>query len=222
MNLEQAIKARHSVREFSSTFLSQSIVDTFNAEIAKINAENDLHIQFINGDPDAFTSSKVKYGSFKNVMNYFALVGKKDDKLEEKMGYYGEYLVLKAQQLGCNTCWIGMKTNKVYKKIQRADDEKLVCIIAVGYGITQGKPHKQKACEKICPSYQEQPDWFKRGIDFVILAPSALNQMKTKFDFVDAKVVAKAGIGFFTKVDLGIAKYHFETGAGSHNINWLD
>ncbi len=63
----------------------------------------------------------------------------------------------------------------------------------------KGKPHKQKACEKICPSYQEQPDWFKRGIDLSLLAPSALNQMKTKFDFVDAKVVAKAGIGFFTK-----------------------
>ncbi len=75
-------------------------MDTFNAEIAKINAEDDLHIQFINEIPDAFTSSKVKYGSFKNVMNYFALVGKKDDKLEEKMGYYGERLVLKAQHLG--------------------------------------------------------------------------------------------------------------------------
>ena len=29
-----------------------------------------------------------------------------------------------------------------------------------------------------------------------------------------------AGMGFYTKVDLGIAKYHFEIGAGKENFCW--
>ena len=33
-------------------------------------------------------------------------------------------------------------------------------------------------------------------------------------------VAAKAGAGFYTKVDLGIAKYHFEIGAGTAQFRW--
>ncbi len=41
-----------------------------------------------------------------------------------------------------------------------------------------------------------------------------MNQQKFTLTYADGKVTAKAGMGFYTKVDLGIVKYHFELGAG--------
>lgn len=39
-----------------------------------------------------------KYGNFIGVKNYIALVWKKNKELDEKCGYYGEKIVLKAKQ----------------------------------------------------------------------------------------------------------------------------
>ena len=222
MNLIEAIQTRHSVREYSMTFLSQKVIDDFNQEIEKINQENDLHIQFFNGNPDYFQSKKTNYGHFKNVMNYFAMVGPQENELDELIGYYGEHLVLKAQQYGLNTCWVGMPPKDVHKKVKVEDGEKFVCLITIGYGLNQGKTQKKKPVYKICPNYKDMPDWFKAGVDCAILAPSAMNQQKFKFYFEDSKVEIRPGFGPFSKVDAGIAKYHFEVGAGTTNINWLD
>lgn len=51
-------------------------------------------------------------GFFSNVRNYVALIGKKDAALDEKIGYYGEKIALRAQQLGLNTCWVALTFSK--------------------------------------------------------------------------------------------------------------
>ena len=52
------------------------------------------------------------YGKFDGVHNYIALVGKKSSTLDETLGCYGEQLVLKAQEIGLNTCWVAMTHGK--------------------------------------------------------------------------------------------------------------
>jgi len=47
-----------------------------------------------------------------------------------------------------------------------------------------------------------------------LLAPTAMNQQKFIFELSGEKATAKSGSGFYTKVDLGIAKLHFELAAG--------
>ena len=47
-----------------------------------------------------------------------------------------------------------------------------------------------------------------------------MNQQKFKFALEDGAVAASAGMGFYSKIDLGIAKYHFEVGAGRENFRW--
>ena len=61
-----------------------------------------------------------------------------------------------------------------------------------------------------------------------MLAPTAVNQQKFSFDYVSMKdghhqVRAKKGFSMigYTKIDLGIAKYHFEVGAGKENFEWI-
>ena len=64
------------------------------------------------------------------------------------------------------------------------------------------------------------PVWFKKGVEAALLAPTAVNQQKFFFSIDNGRVSARAGKGFYSKIDLGIAKCHFELGAGKENFNW--
>lgn len=99
--------------------------------------------------------------------------------------------------------------------------EKLYVVIAIGYGKSQGVPHKSKAMELVCKTNGEMPGWFQRGMEAALLAPTAMNQQKFLFTLDGRKVSARAGRGFYSKIDLGIVKYHFEVGAGTENFQWV-
>lgn len=79
---------------------------------------------------------------------------------------------------------------------------------------------KTKPAEAVSDAQGAAPDWFQRGVEAALLAPTAVNQQKFKFTLHGNHVSAKAGTGFYSKVDLGIAKYHFEIGAGKDNFTW--
>ena len=171
-----------------------------------------MNIQIIFDEPKCFDSLMAHYGKFSGVENYIALVGKKDVGLDEKAGYYGEKLVLKAQEIGLNTCWTAMTHGKSAAEIRKG--EKLACIIALGYGATQGVAHQNKPVGQLCNCSADMPDWFSHGMEAVLLAPTAMNQQKFYIMLENGRVSAKAGKGFYTKMDLGIVKYHFEVVTG--------
>lgn len=214
MNLKEAMKERHSVRQYKSQPLSTEAVSAMQAEIDVCNHESGLHIQLVTDEPKAFDSFMAHYGKFKGVRNYIALIGKKDSELDEKCGYYGERLALKAQQLGLNTCWVAMTYSKVKTAFSIGSGEKLCVVIAIGYGETQGVSHKSKTVQEVAKTDGQMPDWFRSGIEAALLSPTAMNQQKFMFTLDGNRVTAKAGKGFYTKLDLGIVKYHFEIGAG--------
>ena len=190
------------------------------AEIDACNHESGLHIQLVTDEPKAFDGFMAHYGKFSGVRNYIALIGRKDATLDEKCGYYGERLVLKAQQLGLNTCWVALTYSKVKSAFVIERGEKLCAVISMGYGETQGVPHKSRAVSEVAKTEGQMPDWFKNGVEAALLAPTAMNQQKFVFTLKGNTVIAKAGTGFYTKIDLGIAKYHFEVGAGKESFSW--
>lgn len=216
----EAMKKRHSVRQYTDEPLPAETVLALREEIDACNREGTLHIQLVTEEPRAFDCFMAHYGKFSGVRNYIALIGEKSAALDEKCGYYGERLVLKAQELGLNTCWVAM----TYKKIPSAFDvrrgEKLTVVLALGYGKTQGTAHKSKPAEAVSNLSADSPDWFRAGVEAALLAPTAMNQQKFRLQYANGKVSAKAGTGFYTKIDLGIAKYHFELGAGKDASVW--
>lgn len=222
MDISEAIESRHSVRQYSDRPIGQSELDALRAEIAECNRLSGLNIQLVCDEPKAFSSFLAHYGKFSGVNNYIALVGKKDGELYEKCGYYGERLVIKAQQLGLNTCWVALTFGKVKNAYTVGKGEKLALVIALGYGATQGKPHRSKALEDVAQCQGEMPDWFRRGAECALLAPTALNQQKFTFLLQGDKVVARHGSGSCVKVDLGIVKYHFEVGSGKGPDIWAN
>lgn len=213
MNIEKLIRERHSVRSYLSKEIEQDKLEVLNKLIDDINNEYDLNIQLITGDKNIFDNLILHYGRIKNCDNYIALVGKESKDLDIKLGYNGEKIVLKAQELGLNTCWVAgtYKKSNVTAKIN--DDEKLVCVIAIGYGETSGNPRKSKSIKDVSIS-SEYPKWYAKGIEYALLAPTAMNQQKFKFEYLDEdNVLLTTSKGINEKVDLGIVKYHFELGA---------
>ena len=219
MELLEAIQKRHSVRSYSNRAIEEEKKSALKAKIEEINRESGLHIQLVTDEPKAFDGFMAHYGKFSGVRNYFALIGKKSDGLSEKCGYYGEKLVLLSQQLGLNTCWVAMTYSKVKSAYDTAPGEKLVIVIALGYGSTEGVQHKSKALSDVSKADSDEA-WFKDGVKAALLAPTAMNQQKFHFEKKKDKVTATAGTGFYSKIDLGIAKLHFEIGSGKDSSVW--
>lgn len=220
MELMEAIKNRHSVRQYTDKPIPDDIIKTLEAEIASCNEKGNLHIQLVKNEPKAFSCFKARYGKFSGVTNYIALIGPKSANLDERCGYYGEHLALKAQQLGLNTCWVAMTYKKIPGVFAIDAGEKLTLVIALGYGENQGIAHKSKAPADVSNISGDSPDWFKAGVEAALYAPTAMNQQKFTFTCEGNQVFAKAGTGFYAKADLGIAKYHFEAAAGREQFQW--
>lgn len=219
MTIDEAVLARHSVRRFTSMPLTKEQVEELQSRITRLNESFALHMQLVLNDGVAFSGRLAHYGSFRNVTNYIAVAGQKsvagcEASLDERSGYAAADLVILAQMLGLNTCVVGL-TFKKSSTIEIDDEEKLELVIAIGFGETQGVQHSMKPVTRIAPDYDSAPDWFKKGIDYVMLAPSALNQFKAKFTVDEnGHVFAKSRFAPFAKVDLGIFKYFFELGSG--------
>ena len=224
MTILEAIKARHSVRKYSDKPLEAPAADALNAEIQKCNAESGLNIQLVLEEPKAFASGMWKYGQFSGVRNYFVMAGPKGKEAEEKIGYYGERLVLLAQTLGLSSCWVGLTYKKIPGAFTLREGDTVHCVIALGYGITPGVQHPLKPVDNFYECEGTAPQWFLDGMQAALLAPTAINQQKFRFILREGnKVETKTffSMAGYTNIDLGIAKYHFEVAAGKENFSWL-
>ncbi len=215
MEIIELMKERHSVRQYTDKKIEKEKREVLNTLIAQINQKAGLHIQIIYDEPRCFNSMMAHYGKFDGVNNYIALVREKS-KPDEALGYYGEQIVLKAQELGLNTCWVAMTHGKSKAQIDKG--EKLVCLISLGYGKTAGAAHKSKKLSEVCNYKKDMPEWFLSGMEAALLAPTAMNRQKFYFELLpDNSIKITCGKGLYTKLDLGIVKYHFEVVSGKVN-----
>lgn len=213
MDVLEMMEQRHSVRQYQDKPIESELREQLNEKIQKLNRESGLKIQIIYDEPKCFDSMMAHYGRFSSVRNYISLVGKKSRGLEEQAGYYGEQLVLFAQELGLNTCWAAMTHGKSRAVVNQGEKE--ICLISIGYGVSQGVRHRSRALESVKAPSSETADWFDAGVKAALLAPTAMNQQKFVFELKNGEVSARtSGVGFYTKLDLGIVKYHFEAVTG--------
>jgi nitroreductase len=220
----EAIRARHSVRKYVDKPIEAEKVAALQAVIKRVNAEEGLNIQLVLEEPKAFSAGLWKYGQFSGVRNYFVMAGPKGKETEQKIGFCGEELVLLAQTLGLNTCWVGLTYKKIPGTFTLREGDVVHCVIALGYGANAGVQHPLKPVEKFYESKETPPQWFLAGMEAAMLAPTAVNQQKFKMILHDGnKVEARTFFSLtgYVDIDLGIVKYHFETAAGKENFDWL-
>ena len=224
---EEAVRQRHSVRQYTDEPICKADRAALRDEIERCNAEGNLHMALVCDEPEAFAGGLAHYGSFRGVTDYIVIAGKPAADLDQRAGYYGEKIVLLAQKLGLNTCWVALTFKKRLVRRTIAPGDKLAIVIALGHGSTQGAPHKSKAASAVSSCPGTAPVWFDRGVELALLAPTALNQQKFRFELLDdatqagkPRVKATTGFGSYAAVDLGIAKLHFELGAGASAFEW--
>jgi hypothetical protein len=216
MNIRDAIRERHSVRQYKKEPVSAELRDKLNALISETNEESGLNIQIIYDEPRCLDSILARFSKFRNAENYIAIVGNKSlTDLNERGGYYGEKLVIAAQMMGLNTCWIGGSFSRKNCGAVIGDEEKLVCIIAIGYGLNEGNKHRSKSFARLCSVPEEEmPVWFKAGMIAAMMAPTALNQQKFFVEMEGEEAVITTDGGGMAQIDLGIVKYNFEAASG--------
>lgn len=226
----EAMAARHSVRSYKDDPLPRDMRDALNAAIRQANDEGGIQLALVCDEPKAFSGMMARYGKFEGVRNYIVCAGAPAGDVQERIGFYGERVVLEAQRLGLNTCWVGLTYGKGACKKVVDPGCKLACAIALGFGSTQGIERKTKSVAELSevPAWVQGPEqlpaWFEAGMKAAQLAPTAMNQQKFLFTLEgspEAPVVsAKSLGGFYASIDLGIARCHFEIGANALSTDW--
>lgn len=219
--LVDAVAARHSVRSFLEKPIAPDVIEILQGEINMANRESGLRFELMIDEPRAFDYFIARYGKFKNVNNYIACIGEKTPDLHEKVGYWGERLVLVAQALGLNTCWAALSFKRRNCPVSLKPDEKIACTIALGYGTTQGKSHKVKSADEVSKATPPVPEWFEAGVRGALLAPTAVNQQRFMLTLEGDKVRAEATGGVYCNIDLGIVKRNFEVTSGKDHSIWI-
>lgn len=208
-----AIKARHSIRKYLDRAIEPEKIDKLNEMISLCNKDGNLNLQLIADAGNTYNKFLSKAMGLGSAPSVIACVGPDDDTVEERVGYFGEKIVLYAQTLGLNTCWTGT-FNKKAIPAKVGESERLIIAIAIGYGATQGKGRKSKTYNQVTAGSENMPYWFNYGVEMALLAPTAMNQQKFEIRLnEDGNVSFTDKGGIHSKTDLGIVKYHFEVGA---------
>ena len=116
-------------------------------------------------------------------------------------------------------CWASGTFGKDADAYDIDRGEKLFAVIAVGYGTTNGNPHKSKSFDDVVKG-KDLPDWFTAGANAALQAPTAMNRQPFTLSLgkKDKVVLDKA-----SGLDRGILKYNFEVGAaakGCKKVDW--
>lgn len=142
MTILEAIKSRHTVRKYTDRKIPKEIADQLTARIEDNNKTFGLKMKLVQENTEAF-GVFIKLILAKGVRNYVVLAGENTAEVDEKLGYCGADVLLFAQTLGLNSWWVGGTFSRkgVQKSAGTADSDKVIGVIAIGYGAVQGVPH---------------------------------------------------------------------------------
>lgn len=210
----EALRERHSVRAYQDKKIEAEKVAKLKALIDQCNQEGNLNLQLLEDAGGTFKRLMSKFMGLGSAPSVIACVGPDDATLDERIGYYGQKIVLCAQMLGLNTCWAGTFSEK-NSPAKRSSGDRFPIVIAIGYGVNGGRVRKSKTMDQVVAGGMDgKPEWFRKGVEAALLAPTAINQQK--FEIVlnsDGSVEFKDKGGVLSKIDQGIVKYNFEVGA---------
>ena len=161
---------------------------------------------------------------------YIANIARTDEESRDRLGYYGEKVILFATQLGLGTCWVAGTYDRASAHVSLEPGEELHAVVPVGYPAPK-TPLKQRTVRAALRRRDKKPTDVYAGynvasaavraaIDAVIKGPSAVNGQPWVFIDTPGGIAAtlpsvKSGIEL---LDLGIAKLHFELGAASAGV----
>ena len=227
MTLLEAIDIRRSRRKYLPDPIDEKTREKLQALAREYSAKSGARIELVFDNGEAFDGLRKTYGMLTGVRNYAGLIAHKDDReAAERLGYYGELLMLHAVSMGLGTCWVGGSFDRGSCPFILTECEEIVCTIALGVTNERNSPRerffyaathrKPKTAEQMMSADAPVPDWFLAGMRAVEKAPSAVNRQPVLFSYKNGAVTAGLEkVSTSSLLDLGIAKLHFELGAGN-------
>lgn len=221
----ETIRERHSVREYDGKPLARAEFDALGAVVEECARESGLNIQLVGDNPEVFNVI-ARFGLIRGCRTHVAFVvddAKAGDvAADEALGYWGQRIVLAAQDMGLNTCWCALCSRKKSHAVV-APGKKIRLIIAVGHGKTQGFTRKAKSVEALSSvECAKAPAWFAAAMEAAQLAPTAMNNQNFKITLLsDGKTVRiDAPQSGLNVIDEGIVRCNFEIAANEAGADW--
>lgn len=221
----ETIRERHSVREYDGKPLARVEFDALGAVVRECARESGLDIQLVGDNPEVFNVI-ARFGLIRGCRTHVAFVvdGAKagDVAADEAIGYWGQKIVLAAQDMGFNTCWCALCSRKKSRAVV-APGKKIRLIIAVGHGKTQGFSRKTKGVEALSSvECAKAPAWFAAAMEAAQLAPTAMNNQNFKITLLsDGKTVRiDAPQSGLNVIDEDIVRCNFEIAANEAGTDW--
>lgn len=221
----ETIRERHSVREYDGKPLSRAEFDALGAVVEEYARESGLGIQLVGDNPEVFNVI-ARFGLIRGCRTHVAFVV--DDAkaggvaADEAIGYWGQKIVLAAQDMGLNTCWCALFSRKKSHAVV-VPGKKVRLVIAVGHGKTQGFSRKTKSVEALSSvECAKAPAWFAAAMEAAQLAPTAMNKQNFKITLLsDGKTVRiDAPQSGLNVIDGGIVRCNFEIAANEAGADW--
>ena len=224
----ETIRERHSVREYDGRSLAQAEFDALGAVVEECARESGLDIQLVGDNPEVF-NVVARFGLGRGCRTHVAFVvddAKASDAtraaVDEAIGYWGQKIVLAAQDMGLNTCWCALCSRKKSRAVV-APGKRVRLVIAVGHGKTQGFPRKTKSVGALSSvECAKAPAWFAVAMEAAQLAPTAMNNQNFKITLLcDGKTVRiEAPQSGLNVIDEGIVRCNFEIAANEIGADW--
>ena len=227
----EAVQKRISIRAYKDQLIEPEKLEQLRAYAEKISEESGQDFRLFTSEEIGKPVIKMSAAMFSGpVYTFVSAVGGREPVDAEKIGYYGEDLVLFATQLGLGTCWVHSTYESKSIDVPKEKGQRLWDVITIGYARDK-VPTKQKMMRKMVRrsdrkleeflesdvAYEEAPEWIRQGIEAIFLGPSAVNQQPVNIVYKDGEASAriwKKGNGLEHN-DLGIAKKQFEVGAAA-------
>ena len=220
MTIMETIRSRHSVRSYHPDPIAPDALAALQGVVDECAMESGLNIQLVTGNPEAFDIVG-RLGIIRGASCHVSFVAE-GKSADEAVGYWGQKVVLAAQDLGLNTCWVGFLSRKK-ARVRLEGGERIRVAIAVGYGKTPGSPRKTKPVGELSVvECGEVPAWFETAMEAAQLAPTAMNGQNFKVTLHEdgRSVGIDAPSGSYNFVDLGIVKRNFELAADELGADW--
>lgn len=221
----ETIRERHSVREYDGKPLARVEFDALGAVVEECARESGLDIQLVGDNPEVFNVI-ARFGLIRGCRTHVAFVvddaKAHDVAADEAIGYWGQKIVLAAQDMGLNTCWCALCSRRKSRAVV-APGKKIRLIIAVGHGKTQGFTRKTKSVEALSSvECAKAPAWFAAAMEAAQLAPTAMNNQNFKITLLsDGKTVRiDAPQSGLNMIDEGIVRRNFEIAANESGADW--
>lgn len=224
----ETIRERHSVREYDGKPLAQAEFDALGAVVEECTRESGLDIQLVGDNPEVFNVI-ARFGLIRGCRTHVAFVvddvkagGAMRAAVDEVIGYWGQKIVLAAQDMGLNTCWCALCSRKKSRAVV-APGKKVRLVIAVGHGKTQGFSRKTKSIGALSSvECAKAPAWFAAAMEAAQLAPTAMNNQNFKITLLsDGKTVRiEAPQSGLNVIDEGIVRRNFEIAANEAGADW--